>query len=154
MVYKKDKDGSILWFARATNPSKLFPKIYWTLPRGWIDNDGPNVPGPMASGRVKADEESLQVNALREVAEEGGIKVKIIDKIGTSKIFFTHPERGKTLKFITYYLMEWEKDLPEGFDNETSEIAWTSFEDIYKKLSFGGEKQVFKKAKELFESLR
>ena len=45
--------------------------------------------------------------------------------------------------------MEFIKDLPESFGEETSEIAWLPYEEAYKKLSFSGERQVLKKAKEL-----
>lgn len=135
-----------------TVASDLFPNTVWRLPKGWIDDsDTWGIPGPMASGEIKADEDSLQETALREVREEGGISAKIIKKLGTSKFFYTHPTRGKILKFVTFYLMEYLKDLPEGFDEETSEIAWLEYEEAYKQLSFGGEKQMLKKAKELLE---
>jgi hypothetical protein len=49
--------------------------------------------------------------------------------------------------------MEWVKDVPEGHDQETSEIAWMSFEEAYKKLSFSGEKLILKKAKEIQASV-
>ncbi len=147
-VFKGNK-----WLIRATMPNSLFPKKYWMLPKGWIDDAGPNSPGPMASGQIKADEESLQSNALREVAEEGGVKAKIIKKIGTEKYFFDHPGRGKILKFVTFYLMEWVKDLPEGFDGETSEIKWLPYGEAYKILSFGGEKQILTQAAEILASV-
>ena len=51
------------------------------------------------------------------------------------------------MKFVTFYLMEWQKDLPEGHDTETSEVAWLPYDEAYKKLSFSGEKQILKKAK-------
>jgi hypothetical protein len=62
---------------------------------------------------------------------------------------FTDPIRGKILKFVTFFLMEYIKDKPEGFDWETSEIAWLPFAEAYKTLSFSGEKLVLKKAEEL-----
>lgn len=147
VVFKGDK-----WLIRSTMPSDLFPKSYWTLPKGWIDDAAPGIPGPMASGKVKADEKSLRENALREVQEEAGVDAKIIKKIGTVKYFFDHPERGKILKFATFFLMEWKKDLPEGFDEETSEVLWLSFEEAKKKLSFSAEKQMLERAKDLLSS--
>lgn len=130
-VFKKEK-GEILWIVRSTVPSELFPKIYWTLPKGWI-NEG----------------ETLEETAVREVKEEGGIEAKIVEKIGTIKYFYLHPERGNVLKFVTFFLMEWKSDLPEGFDGETSEVVWLPFEEAYKKLSHLGEKQILKKANSL-----
>lgn len=146
-------DGEVKWLVAASIPSKLFPKVVWRLQKGWIDNKSHHVPGPMASGKVKADEESLQKAALREVAEEGGVEAKIIQKIGSEKIFFKHPARGLILKFVTYYLMEWQRDLPEGHDDETSEIAWLRYEDARKRLGYSGEKKILDKAKTLLASL-
>ncbi|HUC95324.1 MAG TPA: NUDIX domain-containing protein [Candidatus Saccharimonadales bacterium] len=148
VVIKKNK-----WLVTRSSSSDLYPETYWRLPKGWIDNETPDVPGPMAGGKVRADEESLQKAALREVKEEGGVETKIIKKIGTEKYIFSTPDRGKILKFVTFYLMEWVKDVPEGHDQETSEIAWMSFEEAYKKLSFSGEKLILKKAKEIQASV-
>lgn len=151
VVYKKTigKTLETLWIIRKTAPSTLYPKVYWMLPKGRIDDTKNDLPGPMASGKVRADEESLQRAALREVSEETGVEAKIIKKIETTKYSFTDPNRGRILKFVTFYLMEWVRDLPEGYDEETSEVNWLPFEEAYKKLSFTGEKQILKKAKEL-----
>jgi len=119
---------------RATSPSELFPKSYCALPKGHID-----------------DGETIEVAAVREVMEETGIEAKIVAKIGTIKYFYKHPENGTVLKFVTFYLMEYVKDLPDGHDFETAKIFWLPFDKAYKKLSFGGEKEILKKAKELLE---
>ena len=148
VVFKK-VNGKVLWLTRKTAASALYPKQYWMLPKGRIDDAEGDLPGPMASGKKRADEESLRSAALREVAEEGGVEARIIDKIETLKYSFNHPLHGGTLKFATFYLMEWESDLPEGFDDETSEIKWLPFEEAFKTLTFSGEKQVLKKAKNL-----
>jgi len=144
VVFKGDE-----WLITKSSKSKLYPEAYWRLPKGWIDNVTPEIPGPMASGKVKADEQSLQKSALREVSEEGGVEAVIIKKIGTEKYFFNTPDRGKILKFVTFYLMEYVRDLPEGHDDETSETAWLPFDKAYKTLSFPGEKRILKKAKEI-----
>ena len=69
------------------------------------------------------------------------MEAKIIRKIETVKYFSPLQIEEKILKFVTFYLTGWVKDLPEGFGEETSEIAWLSFEEAYKKLSFRGEKR-------------
>jgi 8-oxo-dGTP pyrophosphatase MutT (NUDIX family) len=145
VVYRKEKNN-ILWFVRKTQPSKLYPKAHFMLPKGWIDDAGKGTPGPMASGLTKADDTSLKESALREVGEEGGIDAKIIQKLGTSFFSYIDPTHGKTLKFVTFFLMEYIKDLPEGHDGETAEVYWLPYEAAYKKLSFGGEKEMLKKA--------
>ena len=148
VVFKKTGEG-VLWIVAASAPSELYPKVVWRLPKGWIDNESREIPGAMASGKVKADEDSLQKAALREVREEGGIEATIIKKIGTHRYFLNTPDKGKVLKFVTFYLMEYKGDVPEGHDDETSEVLWLPYEEAYKKLSFSGEKEMLKKAKEL-----
>lgn len=147
-VYKK-VNGEVLWLITKNNPGELYPKEWWRLPKGRIDDIGDDEPGPMAKGEIKADEASLQKGALREVEEEGGIEAKIIEKVGTEKYFFKHSQRGNILKFVTFYLMEYVSDLPEGFGEETSEIIWLPFDEAVKKLSYSGEKHILKKAKDL-----
>lgn len=152
VVFKREGDN-ILWLVRATVPNELFKDKRWTLPKGWIDDsDQVGVPGPMASGTVKADEESLQKAALREVWEEGATRARIVKKIGSAKYFFNLPGTGNILKFVTFYLMEYLKDNPDGHDYETSEIVWLPFNEAYKKLSYSGEKKVLKKAKVMLDT--
>ncbi|KKQ92208.1 MAG: Hydrolase, NUDIX family [Microgenomates group bacterium GW2011_GWC1_39_7b] len=153
VVYEKfkipDSRFEFRWLVRSTTPSTLFPEKYWTLPKGWLDDESEGIPGPMASGIKKADEKTLRETALREVREEGGVEAKIVGKIGTSTFFYTHPARGKIMKFVTFYLMEYLRNLPEGFDGETSEVAWLAYDEAYKRLSFTKEKEILKKAKDL-----
>lgn len=146
VIFKGNK-----WLIAASMPSELYPKKIWILPKGWLDDASPGVPGPMASGNIRATEEILKQTALREVREEAGIEAKIISKIGTQKFYYTHPVRGKILKFVTSYLMEWVKDLPEGYDGETSEVRWIPYDEALKTLSIPREKELLKKAKELRE---
>lgn len=122
------------------------------LPKGWVDDSMKDKPGPIASGKVKANLESLKKAALREVEEEAGVKGQIIEKIGTSMYSYNDPKAGKILKFVTFFLMEFIKDLPEGFGWETSEVSWLPYSEAYKTLSFGGEKQMLKKAQNLLQS--
>lgn len=154
VVFKKDK-GQTFWLVTeaAVLPKPSFPKGVWRLPKGWLDNAGEMIPGPLASGKKKAIEEDLQKGALREVAEEGGVEAEIIKKIGTIK-FPLNSIRGKVLKFVTFYLMEWVRDLPEGTDFETSEVAWFPYKEAYERLTYQSEKEVLEKAKGILENLR
>ena len=148
VVYKKVQNKT-LWLVRQTSASDLFPKTYWALPKGWLDDAGNAIPGPIASGKVKATEDLLQSTAIREVAEEGGIEARIVQKIGTIRYVYSHPKNGKVLKFVTFYLMEWVSDLPEGFDEETSEVAWLPFKKALERLSFDRERETLSDAYKL-----
>ncbi len=135
VVFKKIKNN-VFWLVSRSMPSTLYPKAIWRLPKGWIDEG-----------------ESVENAALREVREETGVEAEIVKKIETIKYFYTHPTRGRVFKFVTLFLMKWIKDLPEGFDNETSEIAWLPFSEAYIKLTISNEKKVLSKAKDIFNSL-
>jgi 8-oxo-dGTP pyrophosphatase MutT (NUDIX family) len=149
---RESKKVEVFWLITRSSPSKDYPKAVWRLPKGWLDDEvGGKRPGPLATGMARAGEEDLQTAALREVKEEAGIDAKIIAKIGTERFFFTTKAKTRILKFVTFYLMEWQKDLPEGPGFETSEVAWLSFDQAVIRLSYNSEKQVLKRAKILFE---
>ena len=50
------------------------------------------------------------------------------------------------MKFITYFVMEWERDLPGGWGEETEEARWVSGEEAQGLLAFGNEKELLAKA--------
>jgi len=138
---------SIEWLVAKSSPNKVFPNDYWSLPKGWLDDiQQGREPGPLASGKKKAIEEEIRSAAIREVKEEGGVGVKIIKKLGSEKYFFTF-EGERILKFVTFYLMEWTNDLPEGPGFETETVEWLSYDKARKKLSNSLEKKVLDKAK-------
>ncbi|OGM15783.1 hypothetical protein A2V56_02530 [Candidatus Woesebacteria bacterium RBG_19FT_COMBO_42_9] len=145
VVFKRLK-GKIFWLVAKGTPGPDFPDNIWRLPKGWLDdkNEGRS-PGPLASGLRKATQEEIKEAALKEVREEGGVLASILFKLGTEK-YFLNFKGQRILKFVTFYLMEWERDLPEGFGWETQEVAWREFEDAKRKLSYKREKDVLSKA--------
>jgi 8-oxo-dGTP pyrophosphatase MutT (NUDIX family) len=145
----KTQKSQTLWLVTKSSPSELYPDSYWRLPKGWLDDKDAGIsPGPLGKGERRATEEELQTAALREVKEEGGITATIVKKIGTQRIF-----RGRNiLKFVTFYLMEWKKDLPEGTTFETEKVVWLPHDKAKKLLKHKGEKEIFDKAKEVLES--
>lgn len=130
-VFKKDH-RQILWLVRKpkANPG-YHGNLGWTWPKGWIDKG-----------------ESAQDTAIREVREEAGVEAKIIEKLDTIKIFFKD-EGQLVLKHITYFLMEWQQDLPAGFDSETEAVQWVTSAQAQDMLAFENEKKLLAKASEL-----
>ena len=146
VVFKKN-GNTLVWLITQHNPSERIPKPIWRLPKGWIDNKSEDSPGEVASGIRRGSEDEIRKAALREVREEGGVEARIEQKLGTIKLFFTlNGER--ILKFVTFYLMRWTKDLRQGYGDETQSIEWLPFEEAYKKLEYSSEKAVLKKANE------
>ena len=61
---------------------------YWTLTKGGIES---------------GEEEEA---TIREIKEEIGLEVKIQEKLGVNQYVASHPEKGKSLKKVTYFLAE------------------------------------------------
>lgn len=134
-VVCKKVDGEIFWLIIKPKQTGDFYKAGWRLPKGWIDEG-----------------EKPEETALREVAEESGVKAEIIKKIDILKYLYTNEGKEKVFKVVTFYLMKWVENLPEGFGWETEEIAWLAFDEASKQLAFGSEKKVLKKAEKEIES--
>jgi N utilization substance protein B len=62
---------------------------YWTLAKGGITND-----------------EDEQSGVVREIKDELGIDVKVIEKLGENSYVASHPEKGKIKKNVILFLVE------------------------------------------------
>lgn len=81
--------------------------------------------------------------AVREVREEGGVEAKVIKKLKTLRIFFTDKDGEKVMKFITYFVMEYTGDAPEGWGEETEEAKWVGWEEAKDRLAYANEKKLW-----------
>lgn len=128
----KKEDNQVLWLVRRPKGGNDYRgNLGWSFPKGLIDKG-----------------ETIGQAALREVAEEGGIKAKIIKKLPTLKIFFTDEDGQQVMKFITYFVMERLEDLKEGFGWETKEVKWVSKDEALKLLIYKNEQELLKQAME------
>ncbi|MFA6273925.1 MAG: transcription antitermination factor NusB [Candidatus Paceibacterota bacterium] len=62
---------------------------YWTLSKGHIEEN-----------------ENVEEGTIRELKEEIGLDIKIKEKLGENEYVASHPEKGKTLKKVIYFLAE------------------------------------------------
>ncbi|MFH1971733.1 MAG: NUDIX domain-containing protein [Patescibacteria group bacterium] len=128
-AFKTSKNGETKWLI--VKPAGV---DRWQLPKGQIDKG----------------EKAIET-ALREVKEEGGVETKVIEKIDSSSYFYVF-ENTKYFKTVTYFLMEIIKKTKEGHDQEIDEVSFQEFDKAYELLTFKGDKNILKKAKELLES--
>lgn len=136
IIFKKDGE-SFLWLIRKPAPNPEFKgKIVWGFPKGLID------PG-----------EKIEEAALREVREEAGVEAKIIAKLPSIKIIYTNEKKERVLKFITYFVMEWQKDLPDGFGWETGEIKWANLTKALEILGYDSDKKLLHQASDFIKKL-
>ena len=105
---------------------------HWSFPKGLIDEG-----------------QTTEQAALREVSEEGGVAAEIIEKIGYNKYVYTF-EGEKIFKVVTYFLMKYVSGDINDHDWEVSDIGWFAPENELKQLSFSQDKQLLKKAVEMY----
>jgi len=87
---------------------------YWTFSKGRIEED-----------------ENVEEGTIREVKEEIGLDIKIIEKLGENEYVATHPEKGKTLKKVAYYLAESEyRDLLLESSGGLDGARWFALSEI------------------------
>ncbi len=101
----------------------------WTFPKGLIGD--------------KVEQESAKVAAIREVAEEGGVKAKIINE-DPFVINYTY-RFGEFLvkKTVYYYLMKYLSGDVKDHDHEVSDATFEDEDEIKQLLSFDSDKKAF-----------
>ncbi len=106
-------------------------KSYWGFPKGHIDQN-----------------ESSKEAAIREVEEETGLKVEVVDKVGDNKYVFVF-EGEKIFKVVTMFLMRLVGGELKIQTEELLDAKWFEPEEALQKLSFSADKTHLKKALEL-----
>jgi 8-oxo-dGTP pyrophosphatase MutT (NUDIX family) len=109
--------------------------VTWTLPKGQ-PNQG----------------ETLEETALREVAEETGLRVRIVRPVGQIEYFFV--QGGTRIhKTVHYFLME-----PTGgdlgrHDHEFEEVRWFSLPEAEALMSYPTERAIVVQATPAMEAV-
>jgi len=86
---------------------------YWTLTKGSIE---------------KGEEEEA---TIREIQEEIGLTVQIKTKLGENQYVASHPEKGKILKKVTYFLAESEfQELQLEKSGGLDQARWFQLKEI------------------------
>jgi 8-oxo-dGTP pyrophosphatase MutT (NUDIX family) len=103
----------------------------WGLPKG-TPNEG----------------ETLEETALREVSEETGLEVGILDKIGVVEYWFA-ADGVRYHKWVHHYLMECTGGDTSGHDSEYDKVEWRPVQDALRTLTFRNEANMLAKALEM-----
>jgi 8-oxo-dGTP pyrophosphatase MutT (NUDIX family) len=98
--------------------------VTWTLPKGTPD------PG-----------ESVEETALREVAEETGLEVRIVEPLPSIEYAFIQ-DGTRIHKTVHYFLMESTGGDLSRHDHEFERVRWVPFDEAGGVLSFATERDL------------
>jgi len=107
----------------------IFRNGYWDLPKGKLEAD-----------------ESIEMCAVREVAEEVGSEIPVIvSKVGAS--YHEYPEKGKVMgKTTHWYSMTYSE--PQSFTPQEEEgieqVRWVPFSEAIDKAGFENLKEILR----------
>ena len=113
--------------------------VRWQLPKGSVDSG-----------------ETYEITALREVREEAGINTELIELIDKIEYYYyskTRLRRVRFHKFVYFYLLKYLTGDVADHDQEVNEACWVEIDRAITILSFTGEKNIVRKARELIERL-
>ena len=114
-------------------------RLLWSLPKGHLE-----------AGETERD------TAVREVAEETGIRGRIVGKLGTIDFWFV-AEGRRVHKTVHHFLLLAEDPLHglvlSDEDVEVSEVAWVPVGELSSRLAYADERKLAEVADELIDKL-
>jgi 8-oxo-dGTP pyrophosphatase MutT (NUDIX family) len=124
------------WFVAAIRPGGR-PEGVWALPKG---NLGPG--------------ERPEETAEREIAEETGVRARLVRKLGDVRYVYTQSwgnGRGERIfKVVSFYLFRYRSgrlgDIPAELAHEVDDVRWLPLADAPKLLAYKGEREMAERA--------
>jgi len=111
----------------------------------------------LPKGNVDPGEKPLET-AVREVYEETGLRARPITKLADIKYVYARKwqDNAKIFKVVSFFLMKYQSgqigDIKPEMQHEVRRAWWMPLEEAAAKLSYGGEKDVAKKALQYVEA--
>jgi 8-oxo-dGTP pyrophosphatase MutT (NUDIX family) len=110
------------------------PKLRWQLPKGTVN-----------------PEESTEQAAQREVREEAGIEVFLLDLIEPIEYWYYSVRNGQRIryhKYVYFYLMQYRSGDVNDHDHEVLEARWVEINQAITMLNFESEKNMVRRTLE------
>ncbi len=110
-------------------------RMLWSLPKGHIEVG-----------------ETAEQTAIREVAEETGVRGSVLAALGSIDYWFVTDGR-RVHKTVHHYLMRFSSgELSDG-DVEVAEVAWVPIGELPSRLAYADERRMARVADELIDKL-
>lgn len=111
-------------------------RMLWSLPKGHIEQG-----------------ETAEQTAIREVAEETGIRGNVLAALGRIDYWFVTDGR-RVHKTVHHYLMRFSGGELSGEDLEVSEVAWVPIGELPSRLAYADERKLAEVADALIDKLQ
>ena len=111
-------------------------RMLWSLPKGHIEQG-----------------ETAEETAIREVAEETGIRGQVLAALGSIDYWFV-TEGRRVHKTVHHYLMQFSGGELCDEDVEVTEVAWVPVGELPKRLAYADERKLAEVAGELIQLLQ
>jgi len=105
--------------------------LLWSLPKGHVEEG-----------------ETPPETAVREVAEETGIRGRVLAPLGTIDFWFVIAGR-RVHKTVHHYLLLAEGGELSDEDIEVTEVAWVPIDQMPVRLAYAGERRLAERAAQL-----
>ncbi|WP_422743527.1 NUDIX hydrolase [Mycobacterium sp. WMMD1722] len=110
-------------------------RMLWSLPKGHIEMG-----------------ETAEQTAVREVAEETGVRGDVLAALGSIDYWFV-TEGRRVHKTVHHYLMRFLGGELSDEDVEVTEVAWVPLTELPKRLAYADERRLAEVADELIDKL-
>ncbi len=111
-------------------------RMLWSLPKGHIEMG-----------------ETAEQTAIREVAEETGIRGSVLAALGSIDYWFV-TEGRRVHKTVHHYLMRFLDGELSDEDVEVTEVAWVPLGDLPSRLAYADERRLAEVADEMIKTLQ
>ena len=98
----------------------------------------------LPKGHPDGDETPEQA-AVREVAEEAGVRGEVVTELGD--VEYRYERRGRPIrKVVRFFLFEYTSGDPADHDHEIERAAWMPLERAARELTYEGEREMVRRA--------
>jgi 8-oxo-dGTP pyrophosphatase MutT (NUDIX family) len=90
-------------------------------------------------------EETPEQAALREVAEETGVRAELVEELGD--IDYHYERRGRRIhKVVRFFLFDYRSGDLADHDHEIEQARWMPLAEAARALTFAGEREIVQRA--------